>query len=581
MRAAIYARVSTLRQAQAQTIEQQLSRLQAYVEEKGWSLDDTHIFRDDGFSGASLNRPGLDDLRDRASMADFDVVIITAPDRLARRYIHQVLLIEELQQRGCTVVFVERPMSTDPNDQLLLQIRGAVAEYERTLITERMRRGKVAKLRSGHLLPWTRRPFGYQLDPEHPRDPAGVRIDPYEAAVVQQIYAWYLTSGSSIYGVIKQLKAAGISSPRGSVCWTNASVRNVLTNPMYTGTAYGNRYRSIPARQRRSALTPTGPGKSYTFKPRTDWIAIPVPAIVSQDHYDQVQEKLSHNQQTAKRNNTAHDYLLRGLINCGHCHLTTTARTTAQGHHYYACRGRSEAVRVAEGRACTARYIPAGQLDTLVWQDLCQVLIDPAIVTQALHRAEQGSWLPQELQARRATIQQGLTGGERQQARLLDAYLAEIIDLAEFERKRAELDRRSTTLQAQLRQLEAVTAQHGELVRIGQALEDVCKQMSEGLEQATFEQQRALVELLIDCVVVSDAEVEIRYVMPLSRAGPQRRFCHLRLDYRLFVALPEQPLWESHKQFLGKLRPQTSPWSSNAPPNILCSRASRASASRA
>jgi site-specific DNA recombinase len=185
------------------------------------------------------------------------------------------------------------------------------------------------------------------VDPGHPRDPAGVQVDPYEAAVVQQIYAWYLAEDSSIHGVIKQLKAAGIRSPRGSVCWTNASVRGVLTNPMYTGTAYGNRYRSIAARQRCSALTPTGPGKSYTLKLRTDWIAIPVPAIVSQEHYDAVQEKLSHNQQMAKRNNTAHDYLLRGLINCGQCHLTTTARTCAQGHHYYACRGRSEALRVA------------------------------------------------------------------------------------------------------------------------------------------------------------------------------------------------------------------------------------------
>ena len=532
MRAAIYARVSTLRQAQAQTIDQQLSRLQTHVQQQGWSLDAAHIFRDDGYSGATLNRPGLDDLRDRASMADFDVVVITAPDRLARRYIHQVLLIEELQQRGCTVVFVERPMSTDPNDQLLLQIRGAVAEYERTLITERMRRGKVAKLRSGQLLPWTRRPFGYQLSPEHPRDPAGVQIDPYEAAIVQQIYAWYLADGSSIYGVIKQLKAAGISSPRGSICWTNASVRGVLTNPMYTGTAYGNRYRTVPARQRRSALTPNGSGQSYTLKPRTDWIAIPVPAIVSQDTYDHVQEKLSHNKQTAKRNNTAHDYLLRGLINCGQCHLTTTARTTAQGHHYYACRGRSEAVRVAEGRACTARYIPATQLDTLVWKDICEVLTDPAIVTQALRRAEQGLWLPQELQSRKATIQQGLASSERQQTRLLDAYLAEIVEFAEFERKRAEIARRNETLQAQLRQLEAMTAQHGELARLAHGIEEVCKQLREGLEQANFEQQRALVELLIDCVVVSDAEVEIRYVMPLSRAGPQRRFCHLRLDYR-------------------------------------------------
>src|SRR3712207_4332911 len=94
MKAAMYARVSTLRQAQAQTIEQQLSRLRSYVQQQGWSLDEAHMFRDDGYSGASLNRPGLDDVRDRASMADFEVVVMTAPARLARRYIHHVVLIE-------------------------------------------------------------------------------------------------------------------------------------------------------------------------------------------------------------------------------------------------------------------------------------------------------------------------------------------------------------------------------------------------------------------------------------------------------------------------------------------------------
>jgi site-specific DNA recombinase len=532
MRAALYARVSTDRQAQAQTIEQQLSRLRPYVLQHGWSLDDEHVFRDEGYSGASLNRPGLDALRDQARLAAFDVVVLTAPDRLARRYIHQVLLLEELQQHGCTVVFVERPMSSDPNDQLLLQIRGAVAEYERSLITERMRRGKIAKLRAGLLLPWTRRPFGYQLDPERPRDPAGVRLDPYEAAVVQQIYAWYLADGSSIYRVGKQLLEEHIPSPRGSPCWTNASIRNVLTNPMYTGTTYGNRYRSVAAQQRRSALKPAGPGKSYRLKPQSEWIAIAVPPIVSQADYERVQAKMAHNQQTARRNNTAHEYLLRGLINCGKCRLTATARTTPQGYQYYACRGRREAVRVAEGRACSARYIPAQQLDALVWQDVCHILTEPSRVREALQRAQAGQWLPQEMQARRATIEQGLASCARQQARLLDAYVGEVIELAEFERKRAELASRQTALEAQRRQLEAQAAQQQELAQVAASLEAACEALREGLEQATPEQQRALVELLIDCVVVSDADVEIRYVIPLSRAGPYGRFCHLRLDYR-------------------------------------------------
>ena len=150
MRVAVYARVSTTRQAQAQTIEQQLDRLREAVAGRGWELADQHVYRDDGYSGASLGRPGLDRLRDHAALADLDLVLVTAPDRLARNYVHQVLLIDELARRGCRVEFLDRPMSSDPHDQLLLQIRGAVAEYERTLIAERMRRGRQAKLRAGH-----------------------------------------------------------------------------------------------------------------------------------------------------------------------------------------------------------------------------------------------------------------------------------------------------------------------------------------------------------------------------------------------------------------------------------------------
>ena len=131
MRTAVYARVSTTRQAQAQGIEQQLDRLRAAAAERGWELDDQHVYRDDGYSGARIGRPGLDRLRDHAALAELDVVLVTAPDRLARNYVHQVLLIDELAARGCQVEFLDRPMSAGPHDQLLLQIRGAVAEYER------------------------------------------------------------------------------------------------------------------------------------------------------------------------------------------------------------------------------------------------------------------------------------------------------------------------------------------------------------------------------------------------------------------------------------------------------------------
>jgi site-specific DNA recombinase len=191
MEVALYVRVSTTRQQQAQTIEQPLARLREYVAPRPeWHLAEEHVYRDDGYSGAELNRPGLDRLRDRAALAAFERVLLTAPDRLARNDVHQVLLIEELAQRGCAVAFLDRPMSQEPHDQLLLQIRGAVAAYERTLSADRMRRGRQAKLRNGQLRPWSVAPYGYVMDPERPRDPQRLRLDPVKAAVITQLFAW-------------------------------------------------------------------------------------------------------------------------------------------------------------------------------------------------------------------------------------------------------------------------------------------------------------------------------------------------------------------------------------------------------
>ena len=164
------------------------------AEHPGCHLEEKHIYLDEGYSGAKLNRPGLDRLRERATKAEFEMILITAPDRLSRNYVHQMLLIEEFQNLGCQVQFLERPMSQDPHDQLLLQIRGAVAEYERSLITERMRRGRRAKLRSGLLLPWTVAPYGCLPDPEHPRDARKVRLDPVKSEIARQMFVWYTAS---------------------------------------------------------------------------------------------------------------------------------------------------------------------------------------------------------------------------------------------------------------------------------------------------------------------------------------------------------------------------------------------------
>jgi site-specific DNA recombinase len=533
LRIAVYVRVSTQTPCQTQSIEQQLQRLRTHVQTQGWDLPDEHVFRDDGYSGASLNRPGLDRLRERIAQRAFDRVLITAPDRLARKYVHQVLLLEEFEQHDCQTEFLERPMSQDPHDQLVLQIRGAVAEYERSLITDRMRRGRQAKLRAGLLLPWTRPPYGYRVDPDRPRDPRGIRLEPAEAVTVAEMAAYYLEDGQSLVGLVKHLMAMGVLTPSGKKRWNQATVRGILTNPVYTGKVYAGRNRARPARIRRSALKPLGnPTSGHEPAPPEDWILVAeVPAILTQEQFDLIQAKLAQNQKFASRNNTSHEYLLRALVSCGLCGLACIARSCHPGYAYYTCRAKQHPIQSCRDERCPSRFIPAAQLDARVWQDLCEILTHPELITQALERAQGGQWLPQELQARQENLRKAWRSLEQQLERLTEAYLSNVIPLAEYRRRRQDLEQRQMALDQQSQQLTASVDRQVELAGLAIGIEDFCQRVQHGLADATFEQKRQLVELLIDRVVVTNAEVEIRYVIPTHPRSEHIRFCHLRKDY--------------------------------------------------
>jgi site-specific DNA recombinase len=217
------------------------------------------------------------------------------------------------------------------------------------------------------------------------------------------------------------------------------------------------------------------------------------------------------------------------LVSCDACRQGSSARTAWDGRGYYVCRGHHEIV--AEQR-CRARHAPAGQLDELVWQDLCEVLTHPEHIKGALQRAHGGEWLPQELKARLEGVEKAVAQIERQGRRLLlDAYLDGVLELGGFERKRKELKGRSDALLVQKRQLEATARERAELSGVADSIGKFCEQVKAGLSNTTFDQKRALVELLIDRVIVSDEEVEIRYVVPTSPDGPHQPFCHLRTDY--------------------------------------------------
>jgi site-specific DNA recombinase len=532
MRVASYVRVSTLQQVQTQTIEQQLERLQQYAQQQSWDWCTEHIFRDDGYSGASLTRPGLDRLRDKVAHRGFDLLLVTAPDRLARKYVHQMLLVEEFEQAGCRVEFIERPMSQDPNDQLLLQIRGAVAEYERSLIADRMRRGRQYKYRTGQLLPWTQPPYGYRSDPDRPRTPARVRLEPTEAALVAEIFARYLRAGESLSSVAKYLTGQKIPSPNGQAYWRPQSVRRLLTNPVYTGMVYAGRTQSRPLQRRRSPLAPVGTRSNGTRPAATEaWILVgQVPAIISLEQFEQVQAKLARNQQQAKRNNKAYTYLLRSLVSCGLCGLTCRGQTRRR-YAYYQCSGKGHFVQNGRETPCASRLIPMKQLDQIVWDDLCYVLTQPEIMTQALQRVQAGEWLPQELQARRRNLGQACTHLSHQLERLTEAYLASVMSLAEYQRRRQEVEQRLATLEQQQRELEVQANRQLELTGLARHIEDFCQRVQVGLAEATFEHKRQLVELLIDRVVVTNEQVEIRYVIPTSPRGEHTPFYQLRQAY--------------------------------------------------
>jgi site-specific DNA recombinase len=337
----------------------------------------------------------------------------------------------------------------------------------------------------------------------------------------------------TLHGLAAQLTARGVPTPTGRPVWRSTTIRNLLTNPAYKGEAASGRLRTTPARRRKSALEPIGRGVSTRVHPSQEWITVPVPALVTAEQFDLVVRRLAANRLAARRS-TTHPSLLRGLVSCGVCRLScsgVTRTATDTRYRYYRCRGKMAQVSSGRSSCCPARFIPATQLDELVWADLCAVLQHPDLVTQALERARSGAWVPEELRRRQATLRSVRASVTRQRQRLLEAYLAEVIDLACFRRQDRTLAGQEADLLAREREVAAQGERLVEVSAIAQSMTQVLKQLRLGLGQTSFDQRRQLVELLIDRVVVTDGQVEIRYVIPTTDHSTTTRFCHLRSDY--------------------------------------------------
>src|SRR6266513_6321450 len=225
--AAIYARVSSEQQKEENTIASQTAALIDVAREQGYSVPDDWVIEDAGFSGASLLRPGLERLRDLAAEGHIQAVLIHSPDRLSRKYAYQVLLTEEFARHGTETIFLKAPHSGTPEDQLMLQFQGMIAEYERAQILERSRRGKRHRAHAGEISVLSNAPYGYRYIRKTDEAPAAFIVHEAEARVVQRVYEMYTVEGLSIGEITRRLNAEGVPARRASR-WERSVVWGVL-----------------------------------------------------------------------------------------------------------------------------------------------------------------------------------------------------------------------------------------------------------------------------------------------------------------------------------------------------------------
>jgi site-specific DNA recombinase len=522
MRTAIYARVSTDRQERTQTIDSQLTALHDWVTAQGHELRPEHIYRDEGASGAHLDRPGLDSLRDAARNGDFELVGVLSPDRLARKYAYQVLLLEEFRRLGCEAVFLQRPISDDPHDQLLLQIQGALAEYERTVISERFRRGKLQKARAGVYL-GGKAPYGYRYVPKRDDCPGHLLIDETEAALVQTLFRWLIEEQLTIRQLIKRLNRSTWQPRSGRRPWSPAVIHHILADPLYTGTAYVNRYHYVAPQKPRTPYPAKTDKTCRQLRPREEWIAVPVPALIDQATYDRAQAQLARNARLSFRHNTKYSYLLRCLLTCGLCGLAMFGRTHPAApaqRRYYLCHGK-DALLSAREQPCPRRAIKAEELERVVWAHVTQLLSDPRQLLAQFQQFAQFTGTEEaqaQAEARRWAVR--LERLAREEDRLLDAYQAEVITLAELAQRRQQLAQRRQAIHEQQAQQERLWRNRLHAQEVLEDLTAFCDRIQSRLAEATFADKQAILQLLIERIIVGEETLEIRHVIPLRGLPP-------------------------------------------------------------
>ncbi len=518
-RAALYARVSTDKQEREETVASQVDLLRQTAEARGYEILPGNIFIDDGVSGTRLDRPALERLRDLAAEGAFEVVLVTAPDRLARRYAYQVVLVEELTRCGCEVVFVHQGLGTSPEEQMLLQMQGVFAEYERALIHERTRRGQLFAARQGRVN-WGNPPYGYTYVHKTTTTPQHLVVNEAEAEVVRQIYRWGVEEQMSSYAIHRRLTVQGIP-PRKSKYgrWAQSSVIEILRDSVYKGEAYYNRTQPGDVRrpygQHGLKDRHPGNGQSRTRRPQSEWVPVRVPALIDPETWDRAQEQLAWNRERAQRNNAQHPYLWRSLLVCGRCGRRMVGTWSAPGGRYI-CALRYP--RYAPG-ACTGRSLSATLIEAHVWEHVKGLRSDPVVLRTQYEHGRGDPAVDVRAEQERVRLERKLVTLDREVTRLLDAYQAEVINLNELAERRRRIDDHGRMLRERVRAIEQQRTERTAELRLLEGVEAFCTSIREAMEEPSFTVQQKVLQLVVNRIVVEDHQVLIEHVVP---TGPVR-----------------------------------------------------------
>jgi site-specific DNA recombinase len=520
-RAAIYARVSSDQQAEAGTIASQVAALEKRLQCDGLTLDPELRFLDEGYSGSTLVRPALERLRDAAANGAVDRLYVHSPDRLARKYAYQVLLVDEFQRCGVELIFLNRALGRSPEDDLLLQVQGMVAEYERAKILERSRRGKRHAAQRGSVNVLSGAPYGYRyINKWEGGGTARYEVVLEEARRVRQIFTWVGQERCSLGDVCRRLQKQGVPSPKGNTSWDRTTVARMLKNPAYLGTArYGKTRigprRSRPRPQRHAAEQPR---RAYSVYASDDGgTPIAVPALVEDARFTAVAEQLAENRRRARQRRRGARYLLQGLLVCKCCGyalyskpVTRSAATGPQRRYaYYRCIG-TDAWRFGGQRVCGNKQVRTDVLDAAVWNDVCALLNDPEKVTQEYQRRLQGQSSPRG--ARRGeALTKLLQKVKRGIARLIDAYEEGLLDKKEFEPRIRSAKERLAKLEAEAQAEADEEAQEQELRLVIGHLQEFAERVRSGLGTADWPTRREIIRALVKRVEVDNEQVRVVY----------------------------------------------------------------------